>query len=317
MNDIESYQWLAIANSKEGRPRRKEEIDLSLPYFEIFKDPMGRYDIRGSNYETHDNAPRMMLWEDYMKRTILPQIRTNISGFYNIELHDSYTYLDKPKDKYRGCLTFSKFKEDRGPVVIPDPYAMQNWGGALATINDPMNWSDKIHRVCFFGTTTGKRIPSQNQRLEMCIWSLRRPDLYDFKITKIAQIPEHDVFDYLGSKRNNIISAPVSPVDQMKYKYHLMLDGNTCRFDIWNFLTNSITLKYESKEMLWYYPLLIDGVHFKEVNMNTLEQKMHMTEREAEFMIESSKRCMRKIAKPLSHMFYLSTLFENMALNGA
>lgn len=316
MNDIESYQWLAVANSKDGRPRRKEELDLNLPYFEVFRNSIGKYDIKGYNYEWHDNAPRMMLWEYYMKNSILPQIRKNVCGYYNIELHDSYTYLNAPKGKYDGCLTFAKYKMDRGPVVIPDPYAMQNWGGMLSGILDNTAWKDKKNKVCFYGTTTGKRSADANQRIQMCLWSLQRPDLYDFKITKIAQIAETQVKSFLGDKWSSVISTPVDPIEQMKYKYHLMLDGNTCRFDIWNFFTNSVTFKYESREMLWYYPLLRDGIDFVEVNKGNIENKMHMNEKEADFIIENAKRTVRKIAAPLSHMFYLSTLFENMADNG-
>lgn len=316
MNDIESYQWLALANSRSGRPKRKDEIDETLPYFEIYKTSMGRYDITGYNYESHDNAPRMKLWETYMKHIILPQIKTNVCGYYNIELHDSYTYLNAPHKKYDGCLTFSKFKEDKGPIMIPDPYAMQNWGGALSNIQDSITWETKLNKVCFCGTTTGNRNPAENQRLDLCIWSLKRPDLYDFKITNIAQISQSCLFEFLGKDIKNIIAPPISYNDQMKYKFHLMADGNTCRFDIWNFFTNTVTFKYQSKEMLWYYPLLNDKVHYLEVNKDTMEQNMHISIKEAEFVIENAKRCMRKIATPISHMFYLSTLFEYMALNG-
>ena len=315
MNDIESYQWLAQCNAKYGRPKRREEIDPTLPYFEIFRCPMGRYDIRGFNFEAHDNASRMMLWEMYMKQRILPQIKNSICGFYNIELHDSYTYLDKPRSQYRGCLTFSKFKSDNTPVLIPDPYAMQGWGGGLASIKDQMEWKDKTNKVCFYGTTTGSRTPSDNQRINMCLWSLKRPNLYDFKITKIAQMEAADVYAYLGTNKDAVMSPPVSPAEQMKYKYHMVLDGNTCRFDIWHYLTNTVTMKYESAEMLWYYPLLLDKTHYLEVNKDTMEAKMNIQEKEAAFLIENAKRTINKIISPISHMFYLSSVFEYMADN--
>lgn len=316
MNDIEAYQDIAIANSKTGRPLRSEEVDHSIPFFEVYRSPFGRYDIRGYNYESHDNAQRMGLWEGYMRTRVLPQIKGDVRGFYNIELHDSYTYLDKPREKYRGCLTFSRFKDDPLPILVPDPYAIQNWGGMLSTVSDRVPWIDKLNKACFYGTTTGKQRPEENQRIDMCLWSLKRPDLYDFRITKIAQMSRERVQEHLGENYEKLVVSPVAPIDQMRYKYHLMLDGNTCRFDIWNLLTNSVTLKYESKEMLWYYPFLSNGTHFIEVNKENMESKMTLSQKEAEFIVENAKRVAQKVTTPMSHMFYLASVFENMAANG-
>lgn len=319
MNDLDTYTYLAQTHAKYGRPLRIDELNPSIPYFEIYKNNMGRLDVRGFNYEHHDNAPRMALWEFFLKNNILPNISRSpefdIKGFYNLELHDSYTYLDNGKN-YDGVLTFSKFKTDDGPVLIPDPYAMQNWGGMVNGINDNAAWSSKINKVCFYGTTTGKRDPTKNDRINMCLWSLAKPDLYDFKITKIAQMSPESVYTYLGSRFDNVISKPISPMEQMKYKYHLVMDGNTCRFDIWHYITNTVTFKHQSPEMLWYYPILLDGCHFIEVNKDNMEAKMQMTPQNAEFIINNAKFLMNKILKPVTHMFYLSSVFEHMAHNG-
>lgn len=320
MNDLESYQYLAQQNARRCRPKRLEEIDTTIPYFEIYKDPLGKYDIKGYNYETHDNAPRMILWHQYLNKAIFPFIKSkdiDIKGFYNIQLHDSYTYLEDGKS-YDDVLVFSKFKKDVAPVLIPDPYAMQNWGGVLDTIRDNTPWSNKINKVCFYGTTTGNRSPALNQRLSLCLWSLAKPNLYDFKITQIAQMSQADVHSYLGDKAQQVISSPMPPSEQTKYKYHLVLDGNTCRFDVWNYLTNSVTLKYHSKEMLWYYPLMHDGVHFIEVNKDNMEDKMRGVDNNTAILLaENAKRLIRKVANPMTHVYYTKALFETMAENGA
>lgn len=317
MNDIDTLQYLANAHAKYGRPLRLEEVDETIPYFEIFKTPFGKLDVRGYNYQTHDNAPRMLLWEHFMKTKVLPfSSSIDLLGYYNIELHDSYTYLDNGKN-YDGVLTFSRFKDDDGPVLIPDPYAMQRWGGMIDGIKDECRWISKLDKVCFYGTTTGKRIPAENERINMCLWSLKKPNLYDFKITKIAQMVEDDVYAYLGNNVHNVLSPPVSPIDQMKYKYHLVLDGNTCRFDIWHYITNTVTMKYKSREMLWYYPMLHDGTHFIEVTQDNMESKMHMTENNAEFVITNAKYVMNKILNPITPVVYLTYVFEHMASNAS
>lgn len=325
MNYIETFQFLGHAHAGTYEPKRLDDINMLLPYFEIFKNDMGKYDIKGYNYEKHDNAPRMALWEHYMRAKILGHIRaanTDIKGFYNIELHDSYTYLDNNKN-YTDCFTFSKFKDSKGrggPVLIPDPYAMMAWGGELNSIHDTQPWSTKKNKACFYGTTTGNRDPSKNERINTCIWSLKHRDLLDFKITKIAQMPEsmfREYVDGVGGGGGVGIYSPAlkSLEEQMQYKYHLVMDGNTCRFDIWNYLTNSVTLKYTSKDVLWYYPLLLHDTHYVEVDQTNMLRCMNMSDAQANYIISNARNLMSKIASPINHELYLISLFEQIAWN--
>jgi hypothetical protein len=314
METLEVLDHLAMSHAAQCSPKRREHINETIPFFEIRRDELGRHHIQGYNYESHDNAPRMMLWEQYMRGKILPHIKYDVSGWYNIELHDSYTYLNNGKD-YSNCLVFSKFKHERNsttPVLIPDPYAMQNWGGIFHEINDHMLWKDKHDKVCFYGTTTGNREPMLNQRINLCLWALDKP-YADMKITKIAQMSEYDF--YQACKDKNILSEQVPIHKQLEYKYHLMMDGNTCRFDIWNFKTNTITLKYESHEMLWYYPLLREGEHFMAVTKNNMKEKMHMDPAAAMRMTQSAQTVFNFISQPYVHIYYLSKILENMSYN--
>lgn len=323
MNDIEAVQYLSLQHALAGRPRRLEEIDKTIPYFEVFKTDTGKHDIRCFNYEGHENAPRMSLWEHYMRTRVFPFVQMapagggGICGFYNIELHDSYTYLDRPRSNYDGCLVFSRFKDHPRAIVVPDPYAQCDWGGALKQVSDPVAWTNKIDKTCFYGTTTGDRDPLRNMRIKACIWALKRPDLYDFKITKVAQMhPSAIIAAHGPDTYANIVGAPVSIAGQMRYKYHLVMDGNTCRFDIWNYLTNTVTLKHESQEMLWYYPLMLDGTHFVEVRLDNIEQKVsQLSKAQCELMIENAKALAVKVSQPLFHNMYLVSLFDAMAAN--
>jgi hypothetical protein len=316
MESLEILDYLAAANTTYSYPKRRENIDPSIPFFEIRRDELGRHHITGYNYEHHDNAPRMALWEQYMRGKILPHIKTDISGWYNIELHDSYTYLDNGKD-YANCLVFSRFKHERPstqPVLIPDPYAMSNWGGRFGhlQVNDHLLWKDKKDKVCFFGTTTGKRDPALNERIKLCLWAVDKP-FCDMKITKVAQMAQSD---FMSACRGNDITCDPVPISKhIEYKYHLMMDGNTCRFDIWNFKTNSVTLKYESPEMLWYYPMMRAGEHFVNVTRDTLESKMHMDPAAAMRMTQSAQTLFDFISQPYAHVYYLSKIFENMSYN--
>ncbi len=318
MNLQESITYLAQVNSRSCYPKRKEEIDKKIPYFEVYKNDLGRYNITGYNFEKHDNAPRMDLWEQYMKQAIFPNIdpSLDISGFYNIELHDSYTYLNNDKN-YKNVLCFSKFKNDRDSILVPDPYMICNFGGMLNNINDEQEWDKKKNKIVFGGTTTGDRNPVKNERISVCLWSLDKRAWTDFYITKVAQMEMSDINAKIPNFKE-IYHNPLSIDDQMKYKFHLAMDGNTCRFDVWYYKTNNIVMRYDSKEMLWYYPLLQNDVHFIDVNKDNMQQKMDFyinNPQLSHVMIYNAKKMASTLFRPIVHQMYTINLFESFAHN--
>lgn len=328
MNVVEVAQYLALSNSRYGRPKRREEICEQIPYFEISKNALDKYIVKGYNHYGHDNEPRMEFYTSWLQNHVLQHIdkQANLTGFYNIELHDSYTYLPKSSDESydtRGLLSFSKFKKDTGPVLIPDPYMVSNWGNMLPSIKDPYTWEQKANRACFYGTTTGNRNPSANHRIKFCVDAMQSPSILHCKITNIAQMTPHDILGYLGTKTFNSIihSTPVSREEQVRNKFLISLDGNTCRYDVWNYATNSVTLKARSSEMLWYYPLLKDTEHFIEfdqVNLKGLCDTINMYASQTDIckMISNNARnFVSQVCQPVTCMLYTVSLFEGMANN--
>ena len=324
MNITESITFLGQVNSRKCYPVREDEVKKNIPYFEIYKTQLGQLDIRSYGFEEHDNAPRMQLWEMYLKNAVLPNIQDNIdiTGFYNIELHDSYTYLKNDKD-YTNVMSFAKFKEDGKPILIPDPYMICNWGNLLHSIHDHLPFDSKLDKICFYGTTTGNRNPSQNDRLRACVWSLNKQSSMEFKITKVAQMNVQDIINVYGDSTWKEIYCPrhVSVNDQLKYKYQFWLDGNTCRFDVWPFKTNSLIFKPRSSEMLWYYPLLQSGREFVEItDINKMEDLCSFygaNHHIAKHITSNANNMATELFKPLSHTLYTVCLFEEMANNKA
>jgi hypothetical protein len=317
MQTQDNIIYLAQANSKGFAPRREEEVDKTLPYFQIQKNDIGKYSINTFNYETHDNAPRMDMWSNYLTTSIFPNVdpNINISGFYNIELHDSYTYLKNNKN-YKNVFTFSKFKHDPSPILIPDPYMICNWGNSLNSLNDDQDWDKKMNKVCFYGTTTGIRDPFQNERIKLCLWARDKRQYCDFYITNVAQMSLDDFKKVNGF--DDIYHQRVTMEQQSKYKYHLMIDGNTCRFDVWHFKMNNVIFKYPSNEMLWYYPFLQDDNHYVEVNKDNIFSKMQFFNSNplnAQCMIFNAKKLGLTLFRPLIHQIYTINLFETMAMN--
>ena len=318
MNLQDSVIYLPQLNSRKCFPRREEEIDMSIPYFQVRKNDLGRYEVQSYAFDNHDNAPRMQLWETYLKGYIFPNIdpSVDISGFYNIELHDSYTYLNNGKD-YKNVLCFSKFKNDAAPILVPDPYMICNYGDMNSSINDDVDWNKKKNKVVFCGTTTGQRDPLQNERLKLCLWSLDKRDWCDFYITKVAQMNVEDIKAKIP-QFSSIYREPLNVPEQLGYKYHLSMDGNTCRFDTWYYKTNNVVLKYDSKEMLWYYPLLQNEVHYFDVNKDNMKNKvdfLNNNPQHAYCTIYNAKKLSQMLFRPIVHQMYTINIFENMAHN--
>lgn len=298
-----------------GTPKRLEDMDMNIPYIHVYKDMLGKWDIVGHNYEKHDNAPRMGLYKYYFKHAVFPNVTGDISGYYNIELHDSYTYLNKPRKIYDNVLTFAKLKDHKKPIMIPDPYMVVSWNNQV--INDEIKWVDKKDDVCFYGTTTGNRDPSKNRRINMCLWSLKKPN-YNFKITNVAQMSEVDIISKIGyTNWNSIYQRQHVPIkDQLFNKFQFLPDGNTCKFDTWYFNTNTLNFKDKSMDMLWYYPLMMDKTHYVEVCEYTIDQMRQYyinNPKEACHIIENAKNLYKTLFKPQNHMYYTSLLFESMA----
>jgi hypothetical protein len=182
---------------------------------------------------------------------------------------------------------------------------------------DKITWDKKESKAVFRGGTTGSRNPKENKRIDICTWALQKPEVFDFKLTNIVQMDPVIVqqsIPQLGS----IISQPITVQDQLKYKYIFCIDGNTCKFDCWPYKTNSMVLKYESDEMLWYYPMMIDRFHFASVNKGNMDSTINYYNSnpiEAQIISVNARRFVHEILKPIAHQMYTVKLFETIGLN--
>jgi len=318
MDLYDNIIYLAQVNSRKCYPKRLEDINTTIPYFKIEKSQIGKYIMKSYNYEFHDNAPRMSLYEQYFTEDIFPFIDKdiNISGYYNIELHDSYTYLNNNKN-YENVLCFSKFKNDSDPILIVDPYFVCNWGNMLNQINDTINWNDKINKIVFAGTTTGNRDPLLNERIDICQWGLKNKDICDFNITKIAQIDINDINKKIPNF-NEFYTNNISIDEQYKYKYQLNIDGNTCKFNVEQFKMNSIVMKYQSLEMLWYHPLFQNNIHYLDINKILMREKINYynnNEKEAQIIINNANKLSNELFTSQNAKLYMINLFETIWIN--
>lgn len=308
MDISETTAWLGRANAGSCHPKRFDNIDQTLPYFRIQKED-GRHSISMFNYRTHDNADRMGYVCSYLLEMVLPRVSGDVCGYYSIQLHDSYTYLDDGKD-YKDVLCFGMSKGDRGPVMLPDCYFMGGWGGKYASFVDNQPWESKKSRVCFYGTTTGNRNPALNERINVCLWGASRP-WCDFKITKVAQMQASLV-------PKGVLSAPVPLSEQTKNRYMLIVDGNVSKWDVDCYYSRCLGLSMPSNNMLWYYPLLQSGTHNAPVTLDTLEPVFNYYENnvgEALRIISNANRLASSLFRAEVAVDYTVSLFETIAEN--
>lgn len=315
MDIKESISWLASVHSGKCYPKREEDVDKTIPYFELDKSITGKYIFKGYNFETHDNAPRMGFVAYYLTNFVLPYAEGDVTGFYNIQLHDNYTYLNDNKD-YTDVLCFGGSKTKKNVVMLPDCYFMGNWDGKYTNFEDNMKFDTKKSKIIFAGTTTGSRVPVLNKRIQTCIWGMDK-DACDFYITNIAQIEPKRIFSEVSDFKY-IYRPPIPLSEQLKYKYHLVLDGNTCRWNPDVFFMNSLAFQMQSNDMLWYYPLLQEGTHYVHVDYtNMLDKYLFYEENvnEAKTIICNAHTLAKKLFTKDVCQQYCIALFENIAIN--
>lgn len=132
-------------------------------------------------------------------------------------------------------------------------------------------WKCKKEKVIWRGTTTGS--PHNGQytptnfrdfpRTQLVEISLANPTVVDARFTKLCQGAE--LFPtLLAPYCGNFMSIP----DHIRYKYQILVDGNTCAFSrcYWQLLSNCLMLKQESPHIQWYYRGLQPYVHYVPVH---------------------------------------------------
>jgi hypothetical protein len=336
MNKYDCIRSLADGNAKAFRPFRspeelkeQEDVDLDalkIPYFQITRDPVQhRYRLNSYNCAGHDNEPRMGFYCDYIEKHVMPHLSrdADVTGYYALELHDTYCYLDPQRREFYEkvpSMVFAKKSSDRMPVLVPDPYMIANFGNKLM-IQDPVPFDQKIPTIFFAGGTTGSMDPLKNQRLRLAEWGQGIDDgKVRIGITNVVQMSQDAVAKAYGPKVVKMMMPSVTQQDQYRYKYLLSVDGNTAGWDrpIWIANSKSLLMKYASDQMLWYYPMLQEDHHYVGVDTNSMMDKYNFLQNNpavCQWMIANANDFVRNYASSLAATLYMTQLFENVAFN--
>lgn len=300
-------------------PVREEDAeDMKLPFFKLLRAD-GRYKITMHNYESHDNAPRMPFVTQWLATNVFPNVHSNLTGCYPIQLHDSYTHVGNGEEI--SCLTFAKNRFHRSPVLLPDPYMMSSFHGRLNE-QDTIPFDQKMSKVGFCGVTTGATNPILNQRIKICEWGVANSDIADFKLTSIVQMDPSKVIAQYPDIGKFLLNRYVKQHDMYNYKYLLSVDGNTASYDrpCWVMNSRSLLMKFASPDILWYYPFMMENEHFLSIDGLHDIRKTYMFAQSnpghVQRIISNANQFVQSYLQSTSTaVLYTTHLFETIAAN--
>ncbi len=166
-------------------------------------------------------------------------------------------------------FALAKHQQQERAILIPD-FEVFYKGPALlkqvetAIIESP--WETKRDLAVWRGATTGGiEFNSENflhiPRSAAVAASLKYPSWVDARFTQIVHCTEpHRVL----KKFRSFFGSSMSISEQIKYRYQLLIDGNSCAYSraYWQLFSNCLTLKQESSHIQWYYGCLRPYEHY-------------------------------------------------------
>ncbi len=181
-----------------------------------------------------------------------------------VTLHDSLDIDDLPSP----IFAFAKHCNSKKIILIPDFEALSDRTSMLLEVKlgeEKYPWKQKLPLAVWRGSTTGGVYNRDNflafPRSRAVTLSLEYPSLINARFTQLVQCADtkkvmkkfHDYFD-----------EPYSMLKHMKYKYQILIDGNSCAYSgaYWRLFSNCVVLKQSSPNIQWYYKGLVPNVHY-------------------------------------------------------
>ena len=249
----------------------------------------------------------------YRQNTVLQFINDScklldksINIVINIGLHDSYS-------SNLGILIFSS-KGNTNNICIPDLYAMCEYSGKL-NIEDNVEFENKKNKAIFIGAENGNDIyVKYNKRINLCNNYINNNNIkcYINKIYSTNDIkleyPNYESFMHNG----------MTIQEQLKYKYIINVDGNTCAWDRlpWILNSKSLCLKKKSHDTSWYYDFMVKDEHYVEFDDDSEVETIINTisTNECKRIIKNANKFCDDYLKKKSQMTYMAKLLYYLSI---
>lgn len=192
-------------------------------------------------------------------------------------------------------FVMAKLHNHSKQILIPDFDALEGKYQVLRkkdVTSFSVPWESKINQLVWRGSSAQRALdgytgcmtcdnPRSFSRVLLCELSQYYPNLIDAKFTFFAQGGENVPYvqQFKGEK--------LSFEQQFRYKYHVMVDGNSCPYSAsgWKLFTNSLLFKAHSERIQWYYRLLKPYEHYipvKEDLSDLMEKLTYYIQHDAE-----------------------------------
>jgi hypothetical protein len=228
---------------------------------------LGNYRVSQSLRYIHTLISRFLVNPDYYYK----YFDTNLS--HSKEMFCAFQIDDQSVDNNK---TVAYCRSGSQPTLIPD---LQFWisNGYFNTRQQIykcwLQWGDRVPQVFWRGSSTGAEIITLESlpklpRFRLCAASANRSRLasvLDAKLTNIVQACNADEASKLRAHVESLglMSAHVPPIDFLKYRFHIDIDGNSNSWGLLpKLMMGSCVLKVVSIWHQWYYDGLYPWVHY-------------------------------------------------------
>lgn len=234
-----------------------------------------------------------------------------------VSLHDSF---DSPLNG--PLLVFGKNRETaKTNILIPDFEALLGHGKLLQKVDQGIKkfpWDKKVKKAFWRGATTGGIFTLANYKMfpryQLASLSKKHSQLIDAAFTDIVQYENEAV----KKKLRKFCGDYKSVYDHLKYKYQVLVDGNTCAYSraIWQLFSNCVIFKQESPNIQWYYGALQPYIHYIPVanNLSDLVEKISWAQnhdREAfEIMLRAREFALQNLQQSDTFLYLYLLLTE-------
>jgi hypothetical protein len=265
--DLDFFKNKRLCLREADRFFNMHRSDLLLVKFTISNNKISYQHSLNSDHAVY----RMNCYLDAL--TLLSQKTKLPDTCFFISMHDDLTDYNIYKFP---IFTQAKLKNNNRLILVPDFEALKAKYQVLPGMDitkEDFLWHTKTEQLIWRGSSAQKGfdnsyvVQSNNfhnfSRITLCQLSLQFPMLIDAKFTQLSQVENPSLLErYKGEF--------MSFEEQSRYKYHILIDGNTCAFSnsCWKFFINSLIFKPDSARIQWYYNELIPGVHFLPVKAN-------------------------------------------------
>ena len=151
---------------------------------------------------------------------------------------------------------------DYHDILIP------TWDDYQHITTHPYLWTDRIPKAVWRGSTTGSGVTiTTNMRIKLAHLGQQYPNELDACLTKWNTRPRIDTDNVLKILRK-VLEIPLGQrldifIDQAKYKYAILIDGNVASFRLRTYLAlGMVVLFVDSPYKIWYHDKLIAGIHY-------------------------------------------------------